>query len=70
VAVSYILDAVKARAPIWKREEYADGGAVWKENCECAWAASAPVAASTGIPTSALTRGSKDSVAITEPQFQ
>ena len=39
-AVAYVLDAVKARAPVWKREEYADGGSTWKENCECTWSPS------------------------------
>jgi hypothetical protein len=36
-AVGFILDEVKARAAVWKREVYADGGASWKENCECGW---------------------------------
>lgn len=36
-AVAFIIDAVKARVPVWKKEWYADGEGVWKENCECAW---------------------------------
>ncbi|KAI8930170.1 Molybdopterin biosynthesis MoaE [Entophlyctis helioformis] len=32
-AVGWIMDHVKARVPIWKREVYADGS-VWKENGE------------------------------------
>jgi molybdopterin synthase catalytic subunit len=40
-AVGYILDEVKARAAVWKREVYADGGRSWKENCECGWRAPA-----------------------------
>lgn len=47
-AVSYILDEVKARAPVWKREEYADGGRAWKENAECAWGARGLAAAAGG----------------------
>lgn len=31
-ACEYVIDAVKARAPIWKREHYADGDARWKDN--------------------------------------
>jgi molybdopterin synthase catalytic subunit len=31
-ACEYAIDAVKARAPIWKRELYADGSAAWKAN--------------------------------------
>jgi molybdopterin synthase catalytic subunit len=32
-ACEYIIDELKARAPIWKKEHYADGGdSVWKEN--------------------------------------
>lgn len=29
----YVIDELKARAPIWKKEHYADGAGVWKENC-------------------------------------
>lgn len=32
-ATSYIIDEIKARAPVWKKEFYADGS-VWKENQE------------------------------------
>jgi molybdopterin synthase catalytic subunit len=28
-ACRYIIDEVKARVPIWKREHYADGGSAW-----------------------------------------
>ena len=31
-ACEYAIDALKARAPIWKREVYADGSANWKAN--------------------------------------
>ncbi|MDQ2872911.1 MAG: molybdenum cofactor biosynthesis protein MoaE, partial [Candidatus Eremiobacteraeota bacterium] len=31
-ACEYVIDAVKARASIWKRERYADGDAAWREN--------------------------------------
>lgn len=31
----YVIDELKARAPIWKKEHYADGGdSIWKQN-EC-----------------------------------
>jgi molybdopterin synthase catalytic subunit len=34
-ACEYIIDELKSRAPIWKKEQYADGGeSVWKQN-EC-----------------------------------
>lgn len=31
-ACEYAIDAVKSRAPIWKREVYANGSAAWKAN--------------------------------------
>jgi molybdopterin synthase catalytic subunit len=32
-ACEYVIDELKARAPIWKKEHYADGGdSLWKEN--------------------------------------
>lgn len=34
-ACEYVIDELKARAPVWKKEHYADGGeSVWKQN-EC-----------------------------------
>jgi molybdopterin synthase catalytic subunit len=34
-ACEYVIDELKRRAPIWKKEHYADGGdSAWKEN-EC-----------------------------------
>jgi molybdopterin synthase catalytic subunit len=34
-ACEYVIDELKARAPIWKKEHYADGGdSQWKQN-EC-----------------------------------
>lgn len=34
-ACEYVIDELKARAPIWKKEHYADGGdSVWRQN-EC-----------------------------------
>lgn len=36
-AVSYGIDALKAKVPIWKKEVYEDGTKSWKENCECVW---------------------------------
>lgn len=34
-ATEYIINQVKARVPVWKREVYGDGTSSWKENCEC-----------------------------------
>ncbi|KAF8786264.1 Molybdopterin synthase catalytic subunit like protein [Argiope bruennichi] len=34
-AVSFGIDAIKTKVPIWKKEEYEDGTYQWKENCEC-----------------------------------
>lgn len=32
-ACEYVIDELKKRAPIWKKEQYADGGeSVWKQN--------------------------------------
>ncbi|PZR56001.1 MAG: hypothetical protein DLM50_09275 [Candidatus Meridianibacter frigidus] len=31
-ACRYAIDNLKARVPIWKKEEYADGGASWRAN--------------------------------------
>jgi len=36
-ATTYVMDVVKARVPVWKREVYADGTKSWKENKECEW---------------------------------
>lgn len=33
-ACEYVIDELKKRVPIWKKEEYADGSASWIENCE------------------------------------
>ncbi len=34
-ACEYVIDELKRRAPIWKKEHYADGGhSIWKQN-EC-----------------------------------
>jgi molybdopterin synthase catalytic subunit len=35
-ACRYIIDEVKTRVPIWKRERYADGPAAWVECVACA----------------------------------
>ena len=32
-ACRYAIDAVKARAAIWKKEHYVDGTGIWRENC-------------------------------------
>ncbi|MBV9027967.1 MAG: molybdenum cofactor biosynthesis protein MoaE, partial [Candidatus Eremiobacteraeota bacterium] len=31
-ACRYAIEEVKRRAPIWKKERYADGESAWKEN--------------------------------------
>ncbi|XP_037777171.1 molybdopterin synthase catalytic subunit-like [Penaeus monodon] len=36
-AASFLIDELKARVPIWKKEMYDDGGGDWKKNKECAW---------------------------------
>ncbi|XP_063607989.1 molybdopterin synthase catalytic subunit-like [Penaeus indicus] len=36
-ATSFLIDELKARVPIWKKEMYDDGGGDWKKNKECAW---------------------------------
>jgi molybdopterin synthase catalytic subunit len=41
LACRYIIDAVKARLPIWKKEHYADGEARWVNCQRCAHQASA-----------------------------
>ncbi len=30
-----LIDAIKARVPIWKRESYSDGQGEWVEGCVC-----------------------------------
>lgn len=37
-AVSYLIDGLKAKVPIWKKELYSDGRSDWKRNKECTWA--------------------------------
>lgn len=33
--VRYVIDAIKMRVPIWKREEYADGSVCWVNCAAC-----------------------------------
>jgi len=40
-ATSDIVDRVKSKVPIWKKEVYADGTTNWMSNKECQWASSA-----------------------------
>jgi molybdopterin synthase catalytic subunit len=35
VACRELIDGIKARVPIWKREFYADGRGEWVEGCAC-----------------------------------
>ncbi|KAK1345394.1 hypothetical protein QTO34_014106 [Cnephaeus nilssonii] len=37
-AVSYAIDALKARVPVWKKEIYEESSSSWKRNKECFWA--------------------------------
>lgn len=41
-AVQHVIDGLKARAAIWKREVLADGRAEWRANCEGCAAGAAP----------------------------
>lgn len=36
-AVNFGIERLKEKVPIWKKEKYAEGGEVWKENKECCW---------------------------------
>ncbi|XP_020852564.1 molybdopterin synthase catalytic subunit [Phascolarctos cinereus] len=36
-AVKYIIDTLKAKVPIWKKELYEEETASWKRNKECFW---------------------------------
>lgn len=36
-ATTFIMDKIKARVPVWKKEVYSDGSKSWKENKECDW---------------------------------
>lgn len=36
-AVGWLIDEIKARVPVWKKEWYADGSGAWKANSECCW---------------------------------
>ncbi|ELW65710.1 Molybdopterin synthase catalytic subunit [Tupaia chinensis] len=37
-AVSYAIDTLKAKVPIWKKEMYEESSSSWKRNKECFWA--------------------------------
>ncbi|XP_039725855.1 molybdopterin synthase catalytic subunit isoform X1 [Pteropus medius] len=39
-AVSYAIDHLKAKVPIWKKEMYEESSSCWKRNKECFWATS------------------------------
>ncbi|XP_042806058.1 molybdopterin synthase catalytic subunit isoform X1 [Panthera onca] len=39
-AVSYAIDTLKAKVPIWKKEMYEESSSSWKRNKECFWTAS------------------------------
>lgn len=36
-SVSFAIDELKTRVPIWKKEKYSDECSAWKENKECRW---------------------------------
>ncbi|KAI5939103.1 Molybdopterin synthase catalytic subunit [Manis javanica] len=37
-AVSYAIETLKAKVPIWKKEMYEESSSSWKRNKECFWA--------------------------------
>ncbi|XP_024427750.2 molybdopterin synthase catalytic subunit [Desmodus rotundus] len=37
-ALSYAINTLKARVPIWKKEMYEESSSSWKRNKECFWA--------------------------------
>ncbi|XP_040833462.1 molybdopterin synthase catalytic subunit [Ochotona curzoniae] len=37
-AVSFAIDHLKAKVPIWKKEIYEESSSAWKRNKECFWA--------------------------------
>ncbi|XP_006731730.1 molybdopterin synthase catalytic subunit, partial [Leptonychotes weddellii] len=39
-AVSYAIDTLKAKVPIWKKEMYEESSSSWKRNKECFWTTS------------------------------
>ncbi|XP_021556320.1 molybdopterin synthase catalytic subunit [Neomonachus schauinslandi] len=39
-AVSYAIDTLKAKVPIWKKEKYEESSSSWKRNKECFWTTS------------------------------
>ncbi|XP_059550992.1 molybdopterin synthase catalytic subunit isoform X1 [Myotis daubentonii] len=39
-AVSYAINALKAKVPVWKKEIYEESSSSWKRNKECFWATS------------------------------
>ncbi|XP_077593406.1 uncharacterized protein LOC144210561 isoform X2 [Stigmatopora nigra] len=39
-ALGHLVDGLKAKLPVWKKEVYDGREAAWKENAECAWARS------------------------------
>jgi molybdopterin synthase catalytic subunit len=41
-ACAYVIDEIKSRLPIWKKEHYADGSAEWVACHRCSSGASAP----------------------------
>ena len=36
-ATEWLINKIKSRVPVWKKEIFADGGEVWKENKETFW---------------------------------
>lgn len=41
-ALSYAIEELKRRVPIWKKEKYLDNESAWKENKECQWLSKDP----------------------------
>ena len=38
--LSYTIDILKAKVPIWEKEMYEESSSSWKRNKECFWATS------------------------------
>ena len=65
VACRELIDAIKARVPIWKRESYVGGSSGWVEGCACAAGHGdgrrTPSSMTSGIPTATTSSDAADS---------
>lgn len=78
-AVHVLIDELKAKVPIWKKEVYAEDtktDSAWKENAECAWAAKKEDTTDVVVSETAVDDGDevmeidKDLVQITAPKAE